>query len=70
MTLEALITQYILVRRNKPTNSNELLDYIQQCYIRDEISIVHYRDMYRELSKRGANKPNYFHELVNSVVGN
>ncbi|GAB7387455.1 hypothetical protein BSNK01_12920 [Bacillaceae bacterium] len=62
MTLEELIKRFVLVKQEKPSNVNELLDFIQCRYLRGELSIVEYRNLLRELSARGAEKPEYFPE--------
>lgn len=60
MTLQELITQFIKTREDKPENDNELLDFIQQSYVKGELSIAEYRYLLRELQARGAQKPDYF----------
>ena len=36
---------------------NELLDYIQQCYIREELTFSEYKAFFSELDKKNAEKP-------------
>ncbi|GAB7387459.1 hypothetical protein BSNK01_12960 [Bacillaceae bacterium] len=62
MTLEYLIDRFIRVKQNKPANVNELLDFMQRCYVHGELSLKEYRDLYRGLNDRGATKPEYFYE--------
>ncbi|WCK53774.1 YppF family protein [Aneurinibacillus sp. Ricciae_BoGa-3] len=58
MTMEHLINEFIQVKNIQPSNANDLLDFIQRRYIQGELSIVQYRNMFRELTARGAKKPN------------
>jgi hypothetical protein len=64
MTLEHLISEFIQVKNIQPSTANELLDFVQRRYIHGELSIVQYRNLFRELSARGAKKPNSVEELV------
>lgn len=57
MTLADLINHFIRVKQEKPSNVNQLLDFLQRCYIMNEYNIVQYRDLYRKLKVRGASKP-------------
>ena len=36
---------------------NELLDYIQKCYIHGELTISEYKGFFNELDKKNAEKP-------------
>jgi hypothetical protein len=60
MTLDHLINQFIEVKDDAPTHVNELLDFLQRGYIQGDLSIVQYRDLYRQLNERGAEKPALF----------
>ncbi|WP_047151778.1 YppF family protein [Aneurinibacillus tyrosinisolvens] len=68
MTIESLISQFVQVKQDKPSNAHELLDFVQRSYINGELSIVQYRNLFRELTVRGAEKPEYFYggEILNS----
>lgn len=57
MTLEHLINRFIQVKNIQPSTADELLDFVQRSYIHGDLSIVQYRDLFRELNLRGANKP-------------
>ncbi len=57
MTLKELTRYYMQVKEVKPQNANELLDFVQRSYIHDQLSIVEYRNLYRELTDQGAEKP-------------
>ena len=59
LLLEDLINQFVLLKKDKPSNVNELLDFIQRGYIQGEFSIVEYRRLFHELHTRGAEKPDY-----------
>ncbi|MFB9757675.1 YppF family protein [Ectobacillus funiculus] len=62
MTLGELRTVFVGVRQYEPTETNELLDFVQQRYVMGEICILQYRDLIRELEAMGARKPNYLVE--------
>lgn len=57
MVVQDLINHYKLVKNQNPSHVNELLDYIQKCYIQGELSIVEYKKLFFELDKRNAEKP-------------
>jgi hypothetical protein len=59
--LEGLIHRFKLAKKSNPSHANELLDYIQKCYLYGELSIVEYKKFFSELDKRNAEKPqSYF----------
>ncbi|MFP3122972.1 MULTISPECIES: YppF family protein [Bacillaceae] len=62
MTLGELRTVFVGVRQYEPTETNELLDFVQQRYVMGEICILQYRDLIRELEAMGARKPDYLVE--------
>jgi len=55
--LEGLIQGFTMDKKRTPSNVNELLDYIQKCYIHGEISISEYKKFFNELDKNKAEKP-------------
>jgi hypothetical protein len=57
MLFEELIHQFKLEKNQPPLHANELLDYIQKSYIQRNLSIVEYKNLYLELVKRNAEKP-------------
>jgi hypothetical protein len=57
MTIEKLITRFILSKFQKPTHANELLDYLRTEYIDGNIPFNHYRYLLGALYKRGAKRP-------------
>ncbi|MGO4886887.1 YppF family protein [Anaerobacillus sp. MEB173] len=59
MSLEELIQNFISHKKSKPEDVNELLDYVQRNYISNNLCIVQYRELFRELHERGALKPDY-----------
>lgn len=59
MTLEKLIDEYIKVKREKPSNADELLDFAQKSYICGQLTYREYRTLFHELNARGAKKPEY-----------
>jgi hypothetical protein len=59
MLVEGLIKRFKLAKKRNPSHVNELLDYIQRCYIYGELSIVEYKKLFFELDKRNAEKPSF-----------
>lgn len=59
MLVEGLINRFKLAKKRNPSHVNELLDYIQRCYIYGELSIVEYKKLFFELDKRNAEKPSF-----------
>lgn len=59
MLVEKLIHHFKMVKKRNPSHVNELLDYIQKCYIYGELSIVEYKKLFFELDKRNAEKPSF-----------
>lgn len=68
MTLKDLIIKFILIKKTKPKNVNELLDFIQRDYINNEITINEYKALYAELTLRGAEKPTSFLRSLEPVI--
>jgi hypothetical protein len=64
MLLEDLINQFVLMKKEKPSNVNDLLDFIQRGYVQGELSIMEYRRLFLELHTRGAEKPKYLSEEI------
>ncbi|WP_338447860.1 YppF family protein [Niallia oryzisoli] len=61
MLLENLIYHFTLEKKRKPIYVNELLDYAQKGYIYGKLSIVEYKQLFSELTKQHAEKPqNYY----------
>lgn len=56
--LEELKNQFVQVKKRTPKHVNELLDYLQKSYIYGELSIVEYKNIFSELDKLNAEKPN------------
>jgi YppF-like protein len=57
MMLEDLIQRFNTVNKRNPSHVNELLDYIQKCYIHGELTISEYKGFFNELDKKNAEKP-------------
>lgn len=71
--IENLIHQFILAKDNKPSNVNDLLDFIQKAYVEEKISILDYRNLFRELTVLGAVKPFYEEDInfkTESILSN
>lgn len=61
MLMEDLIQRFILEKKHNPLHDNDLLDYLQKSYILDQLTIVEYKKLFRELDKRDVEKPtSYF----------
>lgn len=58
--VKELHKQFELVKKRNPLHVNELLDFIQKCYIHGELSIVEYKKLFFELDKLEAKKPESF----------
>lgn len=57
MTLETVINEFIKVKLERPSNADELLDFVQKSYISGELSFSQYRTLFHELNAQGAKKP-------------
>ena len=57
MTLQELKNKFISRKSFEPTDLNQLMDFLQQNYLNDEITIQHYRALIKELELFGACKP-------------
>ena len=44
--LENLIQRFNTVHKRNPSHVNELLDYIQKCYIHGELTISEYKEIF------------------------
>ncbi|WP_102346237.1 YppF family protein [Bacillus sp. Marseille-P3661] len=66
MSFEELMNDYILHKKQKLPNINQLLDFVQLRYIQGELCLSKYRCLLRELHERGAVKPEYYVENLNS----
>ena len=55
--LEDLIQRFNTVHKRNSSHVNELLDYIQQCYIREELTISESKAFFSEFDKKNAEKP-------------
>jgi hypothetical protein len=65
MLLENSIQRFEVEKNRKPSDVNEVLDYIQKCYIHGELSIVEYKKVFSQLDKLEAEKPqSYFFKVV------
>jgi carbonic anhydrase len=60
MLMEELVETFKNVKKYTPSHVNELLDFLQKCYISDELSIVEYKSLFFELNKLHAEKPSEF----------
>ena len=65
MLLENLIHRFELLKERSPLHANELLDYLQKCYIYGDLSIAEYKRIYFELDKLKAKKPSAFFLKIN-----
>ncbi len=60
MLVEELVHHFTKVKNYTPSHVNELLDYLQKCYIYGEVSIVEYKELFFELNNQKAEKPSEF----------
>jgi hypothetical protein len=65
LLLENSIHRFEIEKNRKPLHVNEILDYVQKCYLFGEISIVEYKQLFCELDKLQAEKPQSF--IVNTI---
>ena len=68
MLVENLIIDYKSKKNCSPIHANDLLDFIQSKYISDEISISEYKQLFCELDKLDAEKPQFY--IMNITQGN
>lgn len=59
--LEEFVHHFTKVKNTAPSHANELLDYLQKCYLAEEVSIVDYKNIFFELTKLNAEKPSDFY---------
>jgi hypothetical protein len=60
MLMKELVQHFTNVRNYSPSHVNEILDYLQKCYIFGELSIVDYKNLFSELNKLNAEKPSEY----------
>lgn len=60
LLVENLIHRFKLDKERNPSHVNELLDYLQCQYIYGELSIVEYKNLFFELDKLNAEKPQFY----------
>ena len=68
MLVENLINDFKTKKNRHPLHANDLLDYIQYKYISGELSIREYKQLFFELDKLDAEKPQSF--IMNISLGN
>jgi hypothetical protein len=64
MTLNELKEKFIQLKMYEPLDINELLDFAKQYYVKNQISIIDYRHIVRELEMNGAFNPENSDELI------
>lgn len=64
MTLNELKEKFIQLKMYEPLDNNELLDFAKQFYVKNQISIIDYRNIVRELEMNGAFNPENSDELI------
>jgi hypothetical protein len=61
MLIENLVQRFTEAKNYTPSHANELLDFLQKCYISGELSIVEYKNLFCELANQhDAEKPSEF----------
>ena len=68
MLVENLIIDFKTKKDRNPLHANDLLDYIQYKYISGELTIREYKQLFFELDKLNAEKPQSF--FMNISLGN
>ncbi|WP_338470611.1 YppF family protein [Niallia sp. XMNu-256] len=58
--LEILTQRFNNAKKRNPSHVNELLDFIQVCYIQGELTITEYKGFFSELDKQNAEKPEVY----------
>ena len=58
--LEALIRNFKMDKKRNPSHVNELLDFMQKCYIQGELNFSEYKRTFSELNKKNAEKPDAY----------
>lgn len=66
MSLQDFIHQFILLNKRAPLYATELLDHLQKMYAGEEISVVEYKNLFRELNKRRGQKAAMF--ILENIV--
>ncbi|MBE4910238.1 hypothetical protein IMZ08_19560 [Bacillus luteolus] len=64
MILNELKEKFIQLKMYEPVDNNELLDLAKQLYIKNQITIIDYRNFVRELEMNGALNPENTDELI------
>jgi hypothetical protein len=59
MTLQELKHKFVTQKEYEAENVNELMDFLQICYVKGSITISIYRNLIKELELLGAKKPEY-----------
>ncbi|CAM3888809.1 YppF family protein [Mesobacillus zeae] len=57
MNIHELTLKFAETRDYSPGNMNELLDFAKMAYVHNEINILDYRNLVRELEIKGASTP-------------
>lgn len=57
MTIENLITEFIINKSQVPKHANALLDFVRKEYVQGHMNITQYVRLLEELTKRGAIHP-------------
>jgi YppF-like protein len=59
MTLQDLKQEFVIQKKYEAEDLNELMDFLQICYVKGTITISTYRNLIKELELLGATKPEY-----------
>jgi len=70
MHVHELKVKFSQLREYETEDVNELLDFAKRVYIQNEISIIEYRNLVRELESLGAEFPfdNIDHSLIENSI--
>ncbi len=64
MILNELKEKFIQLKKYEPVDNNELLDLAKQLYVKNQITIIDYRNFVRELEMNGSLNPENTDELI------
>ena len=64
MILNELKEKFLQLKKYEPVDNNELLDFVKHLYVKNQITIIDYRNFVRELEMIGAYNPENTDELI------
>jgi hypothetical protein len=64
VVIEELHHKFVTCKSYEPMEQNELMDFARQLYLREELSIVQFRCLIKELEKKGAVPPKTLEDIL------